>query len=165
MISLKHLFSFALMVMLVSCAKNNSGPASFNQTATPGTYGNYFFYDSLVWNGHFSAFLSTIDSGIAYPDFDSCTVWASGKKDTINYSIKTTYKTVPAYSIVCQLTINNRVSKFSGNVNFSIGGAVYGDTIKAVYVDGLTPTGALAGVTPGKFTLYEAFNIPVRFVP
>ena len=160
---MKYITIFAFLVSCYSCSKSNVNPSSTDQTATSGTYGNYFFYDSLVWNGHSIGFLSTIDSGVAYPDFDSCTVWASGKQDTLTYSIKTTYKTVPSNQIVCQMTLNNKIYKYTGSPDFNIGGAEYGDTIKAVYVNGLTPMGSLTGMSLNQFTLYQAFNIPVRF--
>ncbi len=157
----------ALLIVIFTgfaCSKNSVNPSSTDQTATPGTYGNYFFYDSLVSNGKGIAFLSTVDSGIAYPGFDSCTVWASGKFDSLSYSIKTTYKTVPAYKIVCQMTLNNKTYKYNALTAFSMGGAQYEDTIKAVYVSGLNPNGNLSAISFGTYTLYQAFNIPVRFV-
>ncbi len=162
---MKYVALLIIMFIGFACSKSSVSPSSTNQTATPGTYGNYFFYDSLVSNGKGIAFLSTVDSGIAYPDFDSCTVWASGKADSLNYSIKTTYITTPSYKIVCQMTLNNKIYKFNALSAFSIGGAQYEDTIKAVYVSGLNPNGNLSPVSFGTYTLYQAFNIPVRFVP
>jgi|GEM_PF-5773288 len=161
---MRYLFLVIISIGFLACNKNTSAPQVSNQTIGTGTYGYYFFYDSLTWNGHSTSFFSSVDSGIAYPNFDSCIVWASGKKDTINYYIKTTYITNPADSIACEMNLNNRKYKFNKALAYSMGGAMHGDTIKAVYVSGISPDSSLCPIVLGPYTIYQAFNIPVRFV-